>query len=148
MLIRSLRPLMSVPHQCLAASALRPPRLSALRRPVPSLSVASFSTSSSSSSQYFSFDEKEDELQFARTDYDCYKILGLKANASLDEVKASFRNLARKYHPDSRTQELAQSSSPPTGVAAMRAQVQNKKPNIEEGLAREEMSRRQQEANL
>ena len=69
------------------------------------LNSASFSNGSSSS-QYFDFDEKEDELQFARTDYDCYRILGLHANASIDDVKASFRELAIKYHPDSRNQEL------------------------------------------
>jgi len=31
---------------------------------------------------------------------DYYKIMGLKPNATLDEVKKSYRRLARKYHPD------------------------------------------------
>ncbi len=31
---------------------------------------------------------------------DCYRILGLSAQASLTEVKASYRRLARQYHPD------------------------------------------------
>ncbi|MGF1494564.1 MAG: DnaJ domain-containing protein [Microcoleaceae cyanobacterium] len=30
----------------------------------------------------------------------CYQILGLKIGASLEEVKASYRRLARLYHPD------------------------------------------------
>lgn len=31
---------------------------------------------------------------------ECYRVLGLKVGASLDEVKASYRYLARQYHPD------------------------------------------------
>ncbi len=31
---------------------------------------------------------------------DCYRLLGLNAGASFDEIKASYRRLARKYHPD------------------------------------------------
>lgn len=31
---------------------------------------------------------------------DCYRLLGLKDGASRAEVKASYRRLARKYHPD------------------------------------------------
>ncbi len=31
---------------------------------------------------------------------DCYQLLGLKLGASLAEVKASYRYLARQYHPD------------------------------------------------
>lgn len=31
---------------------------------------------------------------------DCYRVLGLKRNASLDELKAAYRRLARQYHPD------------------------------------------------
>ncbi len=31
---------------------------------------------------------------------DCYRLLGLKTEASLDDVKASYRRLARQYHPD------------------------------------------------
>jgi DnaJ domain len=30
----------------------------------------------------------------------CYRILGLKIGASLDEVKTAYRRLARQYHPD------------------------------------------------
>ncbi|MBO9997422.1 MAG: J domain-containing protein [Cyanobacteria bacterium SID2] len=31
---------------------------------------------------------------------DCYRILGLTATATLEDVKASYRRLARLYHPD------------------------------------------------
>ena len=31
---------------------------------------------------------------------DYYKIMGLKRDASLEDIKRSYRKLARKYHPD------------------------------------------------
>ena len=31
---------------------------------------------------------------------DPYEILGIGKNATDDEVKAAYKNLARKYHPD------------------------------------------------
>lgn len=31
---------------------------------------------------------------------DCYRLLGLRTGASYDEVKVSYRRLARQYHPD------------------------------------------------
>lgn len=31
---------------------------------------------------------------------DCYRILGLRAGASVEDVKASYRRLVRQYHPD------------------------------------------------
>ena len=31
---------------------------------------------------------------------DCYRLLGLRSGASFDEIKASYRRLARRYHPD------------------------------------------------
>jgi curved DNA-binding protein CbpA len=30
----------------------------------------------------------------------CYRLLGLSSNAGLEEIKASYRRLARQYHPD------------------------------------------------
>ncbi len=32
--------------------------------------------------------------------YDCYRVLGLPRNASVDDIKSAYRRLARKYHPD------------------------------------------------
>ncbi|AFY70650.1 heat shock protein DnaJ domain protein [Thalassoporum mexicanum PCC 7367] len=32
--------------------------------------------------------------------FECYRVLGLPRNASLDDVKTAYRRLARKYHPD------------------------------------------------
>lgn len=37
---------------------------------------------------------------FVRVAKDLYKILGIKKSASEDEVRAAYRKLARKYHPD------------------------------------------------
>lgn len=31
---------------------------------------------------------------------DCYRVLGLRSGAPLDDIKASYRRLARQYHPD------------------------------------------------
>jgi len=31
---------------------------------------------------------------------DCYRLLGLRTGASYDDIKASYRRLARQYHPD------------------------------------------------
>ena len=31
---------------------------------------------------------------------DCYAVLGLKFNATEDEIKKSFYKLAKKFHPD------------------------------------------------
>lgn len=32
---------------------------------------------------------------------DCYRLLGLRTGASYEDIKASYRRLARQYHPDS-----------------------------------------------
>lgn len=39
---------------------------------------------------------------------DCYRLLGLKNGASSAEVKASYRRLARQYHPDVNQDKLTQ----------------------------------------
>ena len=31
---------------------------------------------------------------------DCYRLLGLRTGASYEDIKASYRRLARMYHPD------------------------------------------------
>lgn len=36
---------------------------------------------------------------------DCYKLLGLNTEASREEIKASYRRLVRKYHPDVNPQD-------------------------------------------
>ena len=33
----------------------------------------------------------------------CYRLLGLRQGAAIEEIKASYRRLARKYHPDANT---------------------------------------------
>lgn len=36
---------------------------------------------------------------------DCYRLLGLRSGASYDEIKAAYRRLARRYHPDVNSQD-------------------------------------------
>ncbi|MEB3356964.1 MAG: J domain-containing protein [Synechococcales bacterium] len=38
----------------------------------------------------------------------CYQLLGLSAGASFEEIKASYRRLARQYHPDVNPEQHAQ----------------------------------------
>jgi curved DNA-binding protein CbpA len=39
--------------------------------------------------------------------YECYQILELNQNSSIDDVKSQFRRLALKYHPDTlKNQEI------------------------------------------
>ena len=38
--------------------------------------------------------------QFSMNLIDCYRLLGLNAGAELEQIKASYRRLARQYHPD------------------------------------------------
>ncbi|WP_088894667.1 J domain-containing protein [Leptolyngbya ohadii] len=37
---------------------------------------------------------------------DCYRLLGLRKGASHDEIKSSYRRLARQYHPDANPSDL------------------------------------------
>lgn len=37
---------------------------------------------------------------------DCYRVLGLRKGASHDEIKSSYRRLARQYHPDANPSDL------------------------------------------
>ncbi|MCY7285838.1 MAG: J domain-containing protein, partial [Cyanobacteria bacterium CAN_BIN43] len=36
---------------------------------------------------------------------DCYRLLGLRTGASYEAIKASYRRLARQYHPDANPQD-------------------------------------------
>jgi curved DNA-binding protein CbpA len=39
---------------------------------------------------------------------DCYRLLGLRTGASYEEIKASYRRLARQYHPDANPENQQQ----------------------------------------
>jgi curved DNA-binding protein CbpA len=39
---------------------------------------------------------------------DCYRLLGLRTGASYEDIKASYRRLARKYHPDANPENQQQ----------------------------------------
>ena len=48
---------------------------------------------------------------------DYYEILGLKKEASQDEIKRAYRSLARKYHPDVSKEDAAESKFKEVGEA-------------------------------
>ena len=48
---------------------------------------------------------------------DYYKILGIKRDASQDEVKQAYRKLARKYHPDVNKESDAEAKFKDVGEA-------------------------------
>lgn len=45
---------------------------------------------------YFAIVALRDSMKLA----ECYRLLGLQSGASFDDIKASYRRLARQYHPD------------------------------------------------
>src|SRR5476649_732872 len=48
---------------------------------------------------------------------DYYKIMGLARNASADEIKRTYRKLARKYHPDVSKESNAEAKFKDVGEA-------------------------------
>eukprot|EP01138_Halocafeteria_seosinensis_P003442 gb/GECG01003518.1/.p1 GENE.gb/GECG01003518.1/~~gb/GECG01003518.1/.p1 ORF type:complete len:313 (+),score=38.85 gb/GECG01003518.1/:1-939(+) len=71
---------------------------------VDSKSVRQETRWSSTSSGTWSYHERMRQEAYNRHK-DYYKILGISPDASFDEVKKSFRELAKKYHPDVGTSE-------------------------------------------
>src|SRR5918996_965844 len=55
---------------------------------------------------------------------DHYKLLGLQRDASLEEIKRAYRQLAKRYHPD-RTQNNAQDTEIFKAVSAAFATLSN-----------------------
>jgi len=43
---------------------------------------------------------RNDQFMNNNTEWDPYKILGVQKNASAEEIKTAYRQLANKYHPD------------------------------------------------
>ena len=60
-----------------------------------SLQFKRFATTNNNGGYNFDGDEKEDSLLFTRSVYDCYQILGLAQNSSLDSIKKNYRKLAK-----------------------------------------------------
>ena len=50
---------------------------------------------------------------------DPYQVLGISSNATDDEVKNAYRQLARKYHPDNYGAAKDRPPSPMAGTRAM-----------------------------
>ena len=49
---------------------------------------------------YEEFKSKDEEQENAPSDQDHYKVLGVPPDASADEIKARYRELAKTHHPD------------------------------------------------
>lgn len=58
-------------------------------------------STTSNSDKRWNYYSRNDPLDLSN--YDCYSILGVTHNASIDEIKRAYRRLALQYHPDRNT---------------------------------------------
>ncbi|MEB3338220.1 MAG: J domain-containing protein [Leptolyngbyaceae bacterium] len=66
---------------------------------------------------------------------DCYRLLGLRSGASFQEIKASYRRLARQYHPDANPEDQQSKDKFIAVTEAYRYLMEVVKPTEEETLS-------------
>ncbi|MGI0012550.1 MAG: J domain-containing protein, partial [Nitrososphaera sp.] len=63
--------------------------------------------SATSDGDHWNYYSQNDDLDLSK--FDCYSILGVTHNASIDEIKRAYRRLVLQYHPDRNTNPEAAS---------------------------------------